>query len=72
LIEKLKECEKMNQNMNQKNTAIETVKSLSKKNGLCFWIKYPVTFVFWAASLVWGLDRLQLVSQNIPKHLETY
>jgi len=26
---------------------------------------------FWVAFLVWGLDRLQLVSQKISKHLKT-
>jgi hypothetical protein len=29
-------------------------------------------FVKWVGFLVWGLDHLQLVSQNISKHLETY
>jgi hypothetical protein len=29
-------------------------------------------FVFWVASLVWGLNQLQLVSQNISKHIKTY
>jgi len=29
-------------------------------------------FVKWVGFLVWGLDHLQLVSQKIPKHLETY
>jgi len=56
--------------MNQKNTAIETVKSLSKKNGLCFWTKYPVTFVFWVAFLVWGLSRLQVKSKKVKKCLK--
>jgi len=29
-------------------------------------------FAKWVGFLVWGLDHLQLVSQNISKHLETY